>query len=57
MNVGQLIKPELVELINAISTENMYSGNKIPDSIMRMFVIEERFDGAGIVVPYWINVL
>jgi len=35
----------------------MYSGNRIPDSIMSMFKLEIRKDGAGILVPYWISVL
>ena len=36
------IKPELQDLINRISNRNMYSGNKIPESIMRQFEIEEK---------------
>jgi len=51
------LKPELQELIDNIAKKNMYSGNKISDSIMKMFEIEVRDDGAGILVPFWISVL
>ena len=57
MSVAELIKPDLDALIVAIGKRNMYSGNKISDSIMRLFVVELRADGAGILVPYWIGVL
>ena len=55
--IGTELKPDLQELIDNIAKKNMYSGNKIPDSIMKMFEIEVRDDGAGILVPYWIGVL
>ena len=55
--IGIDLKPELQELINNIAKRNMYSGNKISDSIMKLFEIEVRDDGAGILVPYWISVL
>ena len=51
------IKAELDELVRNISTKNMYSGNKIPDSIMDMFTVEIRNDGGGVLVPYWLGVL
>lgn len=51
------LKPELEELIANISKKNMFSGNKIPDSIMRMFEIEEKEESIGILVPYWLGVL
>jgi len=52
------LKPELEDLIKVISTKNMYSGNKIPDSVMRLFEIEVRESGGGgVIVPYWIAVL
>ena len=51
------IKQELLELIKNISQKNTYSGNKIPDSIMRMFTIEETDFNCGILVPYWLGVL
>ena len=54
--IGIDLKPELQELIDNIARKNMYSGNKISDSIMRLFEIEVRDDGAGILVPYWISV-
>jgi len=55
--IGIDLKPELQELINNIAKRNMYSGNKISDSIMKLFEIEVRDTGAGILVPYWISVL
>ncbi|HUX57059.1 MAG TPA: hypothetical protein VMV77_08800 [Bacteroidales bacterium] len=55
--IGQEIKPELEELIENISKRNGYYGNKISPSIMRMFEVEVRDDGAGILVPYWLGVL
>ena len=51
------LKPEMAELIRNISAKNMYSGNKISDSIMRMFTIEETDFNCGIIVPYWLGVL
>jgi len=51
------LKPELDELIKSISQKNMYSGNKIPDSIMAMFEIEENDFHIGILVPSWLGVL
>ena len=55
------MKPDLnnlmKELIQNISKRNMYRGNKIPDSIMRQFVIEETDKNIGILVPTWISVL
>ncbi len=50
------LKPELSELIKNISQKNMYSGNKISDSIMQMFTIEETDFNCGIIVPYWLSV-
>ena len=55
--IGDELKPELQELIDNISKKNMYSGNRISDSIMKLFEIEVRDDGAGILVPYWLGVL
>ena len=57
MTFGQKIAPYLAELIKNISDKNMYSGNKIPSSVMAMFKLEIRENGAGILVPYWIGVL
>ena len=51
------LNPELEELIKNISEKNMYSGNKIPSSIMDMFEIEENDFHIGILVPYWLTVL
>jgi hypothetical protein len=50
-------KPEMQELINAISTKNAYGGNKISPSIMKLFTIEEDAFHVGIVVPYWLAVV
>jgi len=55
--IGLELKPELEELVDNIGKRNGYYGNKISPSIMRMFEIEVRDDGAGILVPYWIGVL
>jgi hypothetical protein len=51
------LKPEMAELIQNISQKNMYSGNKIPKSIMDMFTIVEDDFHCGILVPYWLSVL
>lgn len=51
------LKPELQDLIQRIGTKNMYSGNKIPSSILAMFEIEETEYNIGILVPYWLGVL
>jgi hypothetical protein len=51
------LKPELAELIQNISQKNTYSGNKVSDSIMRMFTLEETDFNCGITVPYWLGVL
>ena len=51
------IKPELDDLIKRISTKNMYSGNKIPDSIIAMFEVIETDLEVGILVPFWLSVL
>jgi len=55
--IGINLKPELEEMIKLISQRNMYSGNKIPDSIMKMFKIEITELHDGILVPYWLGVL
>ena len=55
--IGIDLKPELEEMIRLISQHNMYSGNKIPDSIMKMFEIEITDLHDGILVPYWLGVL
>jgi len=46
------LKPEMAELIQNISQKNMYSGNKISESIMRQFEIEEKEYSIGILVPF-----
>jgi hypothetical protein len=51
------VKPELEELIAAISTKNAYGGNKISPSIMALFSIVEDAFHCGIVVPYWLGVV
>lgn len=51
------LKPELSDLIKNISEKNTYYGNKIPESIMKMFTIEETELHCGILVPYWLSVL
>lgn len=51
------LKPEMYELIKNISQRNTYSGNKVSDSIMKLFTIEETDFNCGITVPYWLGVL
>jgi hypothetical protein len=51
------LNPELTEFISAIGRRNIYSGNKIPESIMRQFEIEEDMSHIGILVPFWLSVL
>jgi hypothetical protein len=51
------LKPDFEELIKNISQRNMYSGAKVPQSIIDMFEIEIRENGGGVLVPYWISVL
>ena len=51
------IKPELKEMIDKIGRRSMYSGSKIPESILRLFEIVETETNAGVLVPYWIPVL
>jgi hypothetical protein len=55
--IGIDLKPELQELVDNIARKNMYSGNKIPESIMKMFSIEITELHDGILVPYWLGVL
>ena len=51
------LKPELEQMIKLISQRNSYSGNKISDSIMKMFTVEITELHDGILVPYWLGVL
>ncbi len=55
--IGIDLKPELEEMIKLISQKNNYYGNKISDSIMKMFSIEITELHDGILVPYWLGVL
>jgi hypothetical protein len=55
--VGIDLKPELQEMIDLISQKNTYSGNKISDSIMKMFSVEITNRHDGILVPYWLGIL
>ena len=54
---GVDLKPELEEMVRLIGQRNSYSGNKISDSIMRMFTVEITDFHDGILVPYWLGVL
>lgn len=56
MNIGQQIAPFLDELTQNISRKNTYYGNRISKSIMDMFEVEVRDDGAGLLVPFWLSV-
>jgi hypothetical protein len=51
------LKPELEQMIKSIGQRNSYSGNKISDSIMKMFTVEITDLHDGILVPYWLGVL
>jgi hypothetical protein len=51
------LKPELEEMVKLIGERNSYSGNKISESIMKMFTIEITELHDGILVPYWLGVL
>lgn len=51
------LNTEMQGLIDKISRRSMFSGNKIPESIMRMFEIKETDKSIGILVPWWIPVL
>jgi hypothetical protein len=51
------IRIELEELVREISEKNTYAGNKIPESVMKLFEIEVRENGGGVLVPFWLAVL
>ena len=51
------LNTELHQFIENIGKRNMYSGNKIPESIMKQFTIAEDDYHIGIEVPYWLSVL
>lgn len=51
------IEPILKEFIANIANRTMYGGAKIPDSIMRMIVIETTEISQGVLAPYWLGVL
>jgi hypothetical protein len=55
--IGIDLRPELEQMIRLISQRNSYSGNKISDSIMKMFTVEITELHDGILVPYWLGVL
>jgi len=55
-SIGQQIAPFLKELQDNISKKNTYYGNRISKSIMDLFEVEVRQDGAGLLVPYWLGV-
>lgn len=51
------IEPILKEFIANIASKNGYYGNKIPDSIMRLIVIEITENSQGVLAPYWLPAL
>lgn len=55
--IGIDLRPELTEMVKLIGDRNSYSGNKISDSIMKMFTVEITELHDGILVPYWLGVL
>lgn len=54
---GNALKPIFQRMINRISQRNTFYGNKVSPTIMRMFIIESRQHGGGVLVPPWISVL
>jgi len=57
MSLMSEIRPDLEEMIANISQRNTFYGNKIPESIMRQFEIEEKETSIGVLVPYWLPVV
>jgi hypothetical protein len=55
--IGIDLRPELESMIQAISQRNTYSGNKVSDSIIKMFEVEITELHDGVLVPYWLSVL
>jgi len=55
--IGIDLRPELLEMVKLIGERNSYSGNKISESIMKMFEVEITDLHDGILVPYWLSVL
>jgi hypothetical protein len=55
--IGIDLKPELQEMVRLIGERNSYSGNRISESIMKMFSVEITDLHDGILVPYWLGVL
>jgi hypothetical protein len=55
--IGIDLKPELEEMVKLIGQRNSYSGNRISESIMKMFTVEITELHDGILVPYWLGVL
>jgi len=51
------LRPIFTRMINRISQRNTFYGNKVSPTIMRMFEIEMRENGGGVIVPPWISVL
>lgn len=49
--------PILEKFIKKIGSNNMYYGNRIPDSIMKQITIEIELASIGVVAPYWLGVL
>ena len=54
--IGIDLKPELEEMVRLIGQRNTYYGNKISDSIMRMFKVEITDFHDGVLVPYWLSI-
>ncbi len=55
--LGEQIKPDLEAFVRNVGNRNGYHGNKISKSVMDMWEIEVRENGAGVLVPYWMGVL
>ena len=55
--LGEQIKPDLEAFVRNVGNRNGYHGNKIPKSVMNLWEIEVRENGAGVLVPAWVPVL
>jgi hypothetical protein len=51
------LKPVLQKLIDEISHKHTYGGRVLSPSIVKLLVVEEREDGAGVLAPAWLSVV
>lgn len=50
------LKPDLDKFVQTISTRNMYSGQPVSQSVLKMLEVEIRDNGGGVLAPYWFSV-